>query len=92
MAKECMAQTHHPHVLSTPFKVGSHIWLDAQHLKIKSKLQNSNSKCLGPFKVLDRVGNLDYRLELPPIKDLHHVFYVDWLTHAAINKIYRRLP
>jgi hypothetical protein len=42
----------------------SHVWLDARHLKIKSKSQKLNPKRLGPFKVLDRVGNLDYRIEL----------------------------
>jgi hypothetical protein len=75
----------------TPFKVGSHIWLDAQHLKIKSKLQKLNPKHLGPFKVLDRVGALDYRLELPSTMNLHDVFHVDWLVCATINKMYRKL-
>jgi hypothetical protein len=62
MAKERMAQAHQPRVPPTLFKVGSHVWLDAQHLKTKSKLQKLNPKRLGPFKVLDRIGNLCYSL------------------------------
>jgi hypothetical protein len=92
MAKERMAQAHQPRVPPTLFKVGSYIWLDTQHLKIKSKSQKLNPKCLGPFKVLDRVGNLDYRLELPPTMDLHNVFHADRLTYATINETYRKLP
>jgi hypothetical protein len=92
MAKECMAQAHQLHIPPTLFKVGSHVWLDAQHLKIKPKLQKLNPKCLGPFKVLDRVGNLDYRLELPPIMNLHNVFHANQLTRATINETYEKLP
>jgi hypothetical protein len=92
MAKKCMAQAHQPHIPSTPFKVGSHIWLDAEHLKIKSKSQKLNPKCLGPFKVLDRVGDLDYRIKLSPTMGLHNVFHADQLTRATINETYGKLP
>jgi hypothetical protein len=51
-----------------------------------------NPKRLGPFKVLDRVGNLDYRIELPPTMDLHDVFHADRLTRTMINETYGKLP
>jgi hypothetical protein len=92
MAKGHMTQAHQPCVPPTPFKVGSHIWLDAQHLKIKSKSQKLNLKCLGPFKVLDRVGDLDYRIKLLLTMDLHDVFHADRLTRATINETYGKLP
>jgi hypothetical protein len=92
MAKKCMAQAHQPHIPLTPFEIGSHVWLDARHLKIKSKSQKLNPKHLGPFKVLNRVGNLDYRIELPPTMNLHNVFHADWLTRATINETYGKLP
>jgi hypothetical protein len=92
MAKKRMAQAHQPRIPPTPFEVGSHVWLDAQHLKIKSKSQKLNPKRLGPFKVLNRVGDLDYRIELPPTMDLHNVFHADRLTRATINKTYGKLP
>jgi hypothetical protein len=92
MAKERMAQAHQPRIPPTPFKVGSHVWLDARHLKIKLKSQKLNPKRLGPFKVLDRIGDLDYRIELPPTMDLHDVFHADWLTRATINETYGKLP
>jgi hypothetical protein len=91
IAKERMAQAHQPHVPSTPFKVGSHIWLNIQHLKIKSKLQKLNPKCVGPFKVFDRVSELDYGLELPPTMNLHDIFHADRLTRATINEMYGKL-
>jgi hypothetical protein len=55
-------------------------------------LQKLNPKCLGPFKVLDRIGNLDYRLDLPLTMNLNDVFHADQLTHATINKMYGKLP
>jgi hypothetical protein len=92
MAKERMAQAHQLRIPPTPFKVGSHIWLDARHLKIKSKSQKLNPKRLGPFKVLDRISDLDYRIELPPTMDLHNVFHADRLTRVTINETYGKLP
>jgi hypothetical protein len=92
MAKKCMVQAHRPHIPPTPFEVGSHVWLDARHLKIKSKSQKLNLKRLGPFKVLNRVGDLDHRIELPPTMDLHNVFHADRLTRATINETYGKLP
>jgi hypothetical protein len=92
MAKKRMAQAHQLCIPLTPFKFGRHVWLDTQHLKIKSKSQKLNPKRLGPFKVLDRISDLDYRIELPPTMDLHNVFHADRLTRATINETYEKLP
>jgi hypothetical protein len=36
-------------------------------------------KYFGPYKVLDRVGTMAYRLELPSSSQIHHVFHVSQL-------------
>lgn len=36
-------------------------------------------KFFGPLKVLDKIGNNAYQLELPPIIEFHHVFHVSQL-------------
>jgi len=43
----------------------------------KSKL---DSRYIGPFKILERIGSLTYRLALPPeMKKIHDVFHVSQL-------------
>ena len=33
----------------------------------------------GPFKILERIGPVDYRLALPPTMKVHDVFHVSFL-------------
>ena len=45
--------------------------------KVKGKLA---PRYIGPFKVLDRKGEVAYQLELPPqLSDVHDVFYISQL-------------
>jgi hypothetical protein len=42
------------------FKVGDLVSLSAKDVKIHQKSPKLGSKQLGPFKVLERISNLDY--------------------------------
>ena len=45
----------------------------------------SNQRC-GPFKVLKKVGNLAYKLDLPPIIGIHPVISITALEPAPKGK------
>lgn len=65
------------------FEVGSHVWLrvsptrGVRRFGIKGKL---SPRYIGPFEILDRVGEVAYRLALPPsLAGVHDVFHVSQL-------------
>nr|GFA91250.1 putative nucleotidyltransferase, ribonuclease H [Tanacetum cinerariifolium] len=74
------ADKHHR---SLEFQPGDHVFLKVspargvRRLGIKGKL----SPCfIGPFEILDRVGEVSYRLALPPqLSHVHNVFHVSLL-------------
>jgi hypothetical protein len=72
------------------FEVGDFVYLKVppmrglRHFKIRGKL---TPRFIGPFKILEKRGEVAYQLELPPqLSDMHDVFYVSQL------KKYLRVP
>jgi hypothetical protein len=62
------------------FEVGDFVYLKVSPMrgtrmfKVKEKLA---PRYVGPFKIIDRKGEVDYQLELPPqLSDVHDVFHV----------------
>jgi hypothetical protein len=65
------------------FEVGDFIYLKVslmrgtRRFKVKGKLA---PRYVGPFKIVDRKGEVVYQLELPPqLSDIHDVFHVSQL-------------
>nr|GFC83716.1 putative reverse transcriptase domain-containing protein [Tanacetum cinerariifolium] len=68
------------HRRSLEFQTGDHVFLKvspargARRFGIKGKL---SPRFIGPFEILDRVGEVSYRLALPPqLSHVHDVFHV----------------
>ncbi|KAF8751558.1 hypothetical protein RHS01_08347 [Rhizoctonia solani] len=62
------------------FKVGEEAWLDAKNVKLKTLSPKLTEQRLGPFKVIEKISDQAYRLELPPTMQIHDVFYVGLLS------------
>jgi hypothetical protein len=56
-------------------------------LKKQKKDNKLAPKYYGPYKVLQRIGSIDYKLELPPYSCVHPVFHVSCLKKVINNKI-----
>ena len=81
LSKEKMKEAYergkkHAHV----FKVGDKVRLLAKDIKIHQKSPKLGPRYLGPFTILERIGDLDYRLELPTSLKINPVFHVDRLA------------
>jgi hypothetical protein len=59
--------------------VDDDIWLEARNLTVKGA-RKLLPKRYGPFKVLERIGQVAYRLKLPSTMKVHDVFHIDLLT------------
>lgn len=76
------------------FQEGDMVFLDAKNLKEKIQTRDEptrlmtkklRKKRVGPFKILKKIGDLNYQLELPQSmmeKNVHNVFHITLLTKA----------
>src|SRR6266403_575749 len=62
------------------FHLREKVWLDASHLKLPHQKAKLTPKRLGPFKIIQEISPVAYRLELPPNWRIHNVFHTSLLT------------
>jgi hypothetical protein len=70
------------------FQEGDYVYLKVspirglRRFKVKGKL---SPRLIGPFKILERVGEVAYRLEFPvQLADVHDVFHISQLKKVLV--------
>jgi hypothetical protein len=92
MAQNRMKQQADQHHSEREFEVGDWVFLRLQPYKQMSLKQQKKDnklapKYYGPYKVLQRIGSMAYKLELPPSSRVHPIFHVSFLKKVMDNKI-----
>jgi hypothetical protein len=62
------------------YKAGDQVWLEGRHLRTNQSTVKLAPKCHGPFKVVQVMSPVNYRLKLPTQWSIHDVFHTDLLT------------
>ena len=75
------------------FKVGQKVLLSTQNLKLRDAgARKLLPRYIGPFEIKGRVGELAYRLALPPKMRVHPVFHVSLLREFQEGGSYKPPP
>jgi hypothetical protein len=77
--------------LDIHYNVGDYVYLSARNLKTSRPCKKLDYKRLGPFPILERIGPVAYRLDLPVSMQIHNVFHVSLLDRAVENQFLSRI-
>jgi hypothetical protein len=69
------------------FSPGQKVWLSSKDISLSQPSRKLAPRQLGPYEVLERTGELTYRLQLPPSMRQHPVFHVDRLSPWVGNDV-----
>jgi hypothetical protein len=92
MAQNRMKQQVDQHHSERSFEVGDWVFLRLQSykqmsLKQAKKDNKLSPKFYGPYKVLQKIGTIAYKLEFPASSRVHPVFHVSFLNKVIGEKI-----
>ncbi|KAJ0895862.1 putative nucleotidyltransferase, Ribonuclease H [Helianthus annuus] len=95
-AQQRMSSLANEHRMDKEFQIGDMVFLKLQDYRQKSVENRSYRKLskrfYGPFKVIERIGAVAYKLQLPPGATVHPVFHVSLLREAKGNPVPSPLP
>jgi hypothetical protein len=61
------------------YNVGDKVWLNAKDYPTSRPSAKLDHKLLGPFKIIERISDLVYRLDLPPTMEINNSFHISRL-------------
>jgi hypothetical protein len=82
-SKQLMKRAHDKQHRDIEFAVGDWVWLRLSHWPAASVRPAGagklSAKYFGPYQIMDKVGSMSYRLQLPAHAKIHNVFHVVFL-------------
>jgi hypothetical protein len=66
--------------LTSQYKWGDQVWLEATHLKICHQKTKLKPKQYRPFKIIREISPVAYQLKLPVAWGIHDVFHTSLLS------------
>lgn len=93
-----MKSQHDKHQSEWKFALGDWVYLKLQPYRQNTlrdkQFQKLSPRYFGPFKVVDKFGEVAYKLQLPPDSKIHPVFHVSQLKKkmGPLAQIYGSLP
>ena len=69
------------------FNIGDKVWLIRKNIRTARPSEKLDFRRIGPYKVLERINDVAYRLELTPSMKIHDVFHVSLLEKYHQNTL-----
>nr|GEY23105.1 hypothetical protein [Tanacetum cinerariifolium] len=91
-----MTDLANTHRMDKQFQIGDMVYVRLrdfrQHSVHSRAIKKLSNRFYGPFPIAERIGNVAYRLTLPPKSRIHPVFHVSLLRQAYGNPTVTPLP
>jgi transposase InsO family protein len=74
------------------FTIDDHVMLNSKFITTQRPSKKLDSKRLGPFRIIEKINDVAFKLELPPTMKIHPVFHVSLLEKYKPSAIPNRAP
>jgi hypothetical protein len=74
------------------YVVGEKVWLNTRNLKIRQPTRKFSAEWVGPYEILELIGERAIRLKIPRSWTIHDVFYVSLLKPHVPSERHQKPP
>ena len=79
-AQAVMKRKADVHRQPAPFQVGDKVWLSTRNLTTTRPSRKLDYRKIGPYRIIEKINNVAFRLQLPHTFQIHPVFHTSLLS------------